>query len=127
MKRGLYRKPISRTWWLKNSRYTLFMLREISSIFLALFAVLYLLQLALLIAGPDLYQRYLGLMVTPGWIALHVVILAFAVIHTLTWLCSIPVVQPVRIRGKEVPHQVVWLAGFIGWITVSVGIGLVIL
>lgn len=103
------------------------MLREISSIFLALFAVLYLLQLALLIAGPDLYQRYLGLMVTPGWIALHVVILAFAVIHTLTWLCSIPVVQPVRIRGKEVPHQVVWLAGFIGWITVSVGIGLVIL
>jgi len=40
---------------------------------------------------------------------------------------SYPVVQPVRIRGKEVPHQVVWLAGFVGWITVSVGIGLVIL
>ena len=83
--------------------------------------------MALLIAGPDLYQRYLGLMVTPGWIALQVVILAFAVIHTLTWLSSIPVVQPVRVRGKEVPHQVTWLAGFIGWIAVSVAIGLVIL
>jgi fumarate reductase subunit C len=127
MERGLYRKPMSRAWWLKNSRYTLFMLREISSIFLALFVVLYLVQLALLVAGPDLYNRYLGLMRTPGWIALHIIILVFAVIHTLTWLSSIPAVQPVRIRGKEAPHQVVWLAGFIGWIAVSVGIGLVML
>jgi fumarate reductase subunit C len=127
MERGLYRKPISRAWWLKNSRYTLFMLREVSSIFLALFVVLYLVQLALLVAGPELYSRYLALMKTPGWIALHIVILAFAIIHTLTWLSSIPAVQPIRVRGKEAPYQAAWLAGFIAWIAVSVGIGLVIL
>ena len=124
---GLYRKQISRTWWLRNRRYALFMLREVSSIFLALFVILYLVQLALLVAEPDLYNRYLTLMRTPGWIALHIVILAFALLHTFTWLSSLPAVQTVRVRGKEAPRREVWLAGLIGWLAVSVGIGLVIL
>ena len=124
---GLYHKQISRTWWLRNRRYALFMLREVSSIFLALFVILYLVQLALLVAEPDLYNRYLTLMRTPGWIALHIVILAFALLHTFTWLSSLPAVQMVRVRGKEAPRREVWLAGLIGWLAVSVGIGLVIL
>jgi fumarate reductase subunit C len=103
------------------------MLREVSSIFLALFVILYLVQLALLVAEPDLYNRYLTLMRTPGWIALHIVILAFALLHTFTWLSSLPAVQMVRVRGKEAPRREVWLAGLIGWLAVSVGIGLVIL
>jgi fumarate reductase subunit C len=127
METRLYRKPVSRYWWLKNTRYVLFMLREFSSVFMGLFAVLYIVQLSLLATGPDLYNRYLALLETPGWIALHVAILVFALIHTITWLSFLPMVQPVRIRGKESPYPAVLLASLMAWIALSVGIGFVML
>lgn len=127
METRLYRKPVSRYWWLKNARYFLFMLREISSVFIGLFAILYIIQLSLLAAGPGFYNRYLVLLGTPGWIALHVVILAFALIHTITWLSALPMVQPIRIRGKDVPSLAVLLASLMAWIALSLGVGLVML
>lgn len=126
--REAYLRPMPRTWWLRNFRYTLFLLREVSSVFLAIFAILYIVQIALLAVGPGNYSRYMALVSSPGWIALHVVVFIFAVIHTLTWLYLAPIAGPqVRLRGKPVRHSVLWLAGVLGWIGISVGIGFVIL
>lgn len=127
METRLYRKPVSKSWWLKNSRYLLFMARELSSVFIGVFALLYVIQLSLLATGPELYNRYLALLGMPGLIALHIVALVFALIHTITWLSFLPVVQPVRIRGKESPYAAVVLVSLIAWIVLSAGIGFVIL
>ena len=45
------------TWWLTKQSYFLFMLRELSSVFVALFLVVYLCQLYQLSQGPDAYSR----------------------------------------------------------------------
>ena len=38
----LYRPKMSTTWWLRKKSYFLFMLRELSSVFIALFLLVYL-------------------------------------------------------------------------------------
>ncbi|MGH9783716.1 MAG: fumarate reductase subunit C, partial [Terriglobia bacterium] len=40
-----YVRPISAGWWLKRSSYLLFMLRELSSVFVAGYVVLFLLMI----------------------------------------------------------------------------------
>src|SRR6266478_1310437 len=54
-----YRQPISRYWWAKRPSYMLFMLREISCVFVA-WSVVYLLLLVHAIgAGREPYVRFL--------------------------------------------------------------------
>ncbi len=54
-----YRQPVSRYWWTKRRSYLLFMLREISCVFVA-WSVVYLLLLVHAIgAGQDSYARFL--------------------------------------------------------------------
>ena len=43
-KSKLYHPAMSSTWWLKKSSYLLFMLRELSSVFIAIFLVVFLVQ-----------------------------------------------------------------------------------
>ena len=47
-----YRRRISVWWWLHNRSYTVFVLREMTSVFVAIFAVVYLWQLRALARGP---------------------------------------------------------------------------
>lgn len=122
-----YQRPMSRTWWLRNRRYSLFILRESSSVFLALFVVLYLVQIAFLAAGPEPYERYLTLLDNPLMIALSVLILVFAVIHTLTWLTLTPAVTPLRAGNREAPRWAMVLGGVVAWAATSVVVGFVIL
>jgi fumarate reductase subunit C len=122
-----YRRPMPRTWWLRNPRYTLFMLREASSIIFFVFMILYIIQLALLAAGPGPYDHFVAFTKSPPWIALHVIFLIFAVVHTVTWFSLVPVVSPIRFKGKEVPGRLVLMGALVAWVVVSVGIGFVIL
>src|SRR6266446_3475548 len=47
-----YRRRVSVWWWLQNRSYTAFVLRELTSVFVAFFAVVYLWQLRALAQGP---------------------------------------------------------------------------
>ena len=42
------------TWWLRNLKYFLFMMRELSSVFIAAFLILFLYELSLLSKGSAL-------------------------------------------------------------------------
>jgi len=82
---GLYYPKLPATWWLRNANYFRFMLRELSSVFIALFLVVFLVQLHRLPQGPGAYAAYLDTLRAPGWIIFHVVALAFALYHSVTW------------------------------------------
>ena len=55
-----YRRAVSVWWWLENWSYTKFVLREITSVFVAFFAIIYLWQLRALVSGPDAYAAFHG-------------------------------------------------------------------
>jgi len=62
-----YRRRVSVWWWLQNRSYTGFVLRELTSVFVAFFAVVYLWQLHAVAQGPDAYAQFLARLRTPRW------------------------------------------------------------
>src|SRR3712207_4974886 len=112
-----HRQPVPRLWWLRRRTYTLFLLRELSSVFVA-WIVLYLLLLVHAVArGPAAYDRFLDWSASWRVVALNVIALAFVVYHAVTFVNLTPQAMVVRLRGRRVPLRLlagsidlVWLA-----------------
>lgn len=118
-KSKLYYQKMSATWWLKKPSYLLFMLRELSSVFIALFLVIYLIQLSQLIDGPQAYVSFAQKLSSPGWILFHLVVLAFALYHSFTWFQSTAVVLPIRIGERLLPREMIIALNIGAWVLVS--------
>ena len=117
-KAKLYYPKMPVTWWLRNPRYFLFMMRELSSVFIAIFLVVFLVQIAALARGPEAYTTFMRKLESPGWIIFHVVALLFALYHSYTWFDLTSKVQVVRLGGRQVPPP---------WVTaVNIGVWLVL-
>ncbi len=116
---GLYYPKLPATWWLRRPAYLRFMLRELSSVFIAIFLVVFLVQIHRLSQGPEAYAAFLEKLRSPGWIAFHVVALAFALYHSVTWFNLTAVVQGVRLGERQVPPTLVAAGAFAAWGIVS--------
>ena len=121
-----YKRPMSRTWWLKNPRYTLFILRESSAVFMVVFVLTYLVQFLKLGSGEAAYNAYLDLMDSPLWIAIHLVVLAFALLHTVTWINLMPKGLPEYVMGIKVPPLGLLIGGFSAWVVASVVVAILL-
>jgi len=118
-KSKLYYRKMPATWWLQKQSYFLFMLREFSSLFIALFLLVYLVEIYQLTKGPDAYAAFIHKLSSPGWIFFHVVVLLFAVYHSFTWFQSSAVVLPVRLGEHLVPRQTVTALHIVAWAVIS--------
>jgi fumarate reductase subunit C len=115
----LFHRKMPATWWLTNQSYFLFMLRELSSVFIALFLVVYLCQIYQLSQGPDAYSAFTQKLSSPGWIFFHFVALLFALYHSITWFQSSAVVLPLRIGERTVSRPIVLALHVAAWLVVS--------
>jgi succinate dehydrogenase subunit C len=123
-----YKPRTSRLWWLGRRSYVLFVVRELSSVFVAWFVVFLLLLVRAVSQGDREYQRFLDLATTPWMLALNAITLFFVVFHTVTWFNAAPRAIVVRLRGRRVPagiilvlHYAVWvlLTGITAWIVLD--------
>ena len=115
-----YKRPMTRTWWLRNPRYTLFMVRELTAILILAFVILYLAQLIRLGSGQASYDAFLELMESPLWIALHLIFLLGALLHSVTWvLMLVPRAMPEFVLGIRIPQIAIAAGGLAAWIVVS--------
>jgi fumarate reductase subunit C len=107
-----YRKPVSRLWWTKKRSYFLFVMRELSSVFVAWFAVFLMVMVFAIGRGEASYQRFLDWAASPIVVVVNIVALAFAVLHTMTWFVLTPQAMVVRLGGRRVPAvKMVTVAG----------------
>jgi fumarate reductase subunit C len=106
----LYRRPISVWWWTRKRTYFLFVMRELSSLFIA-WLVLYLLLFVRAVSrGEAAYADFLDTASSPWLVALNVVAFAFLLLHTVTWFSLTPKAMVVSVRGRPVPAAAI-LAG----------------
>ena len=96
-----YRQPLSRLWWLKKRTYFLFVMRELSSIFVAWFAVFLMMMVFAIGRGDAAYQNFLNWAASPVVVVVNIVALAFAVLHTVTWFALTPQAMVVRGPGSR--------------------------
>jgi succinate dehydrogenase subunit C len=114
-----YRRDMSVWWWLKNRAYLKFVVRELTSVFVAFFAVLYLWQLRALAEGPEAYAQFMARLKTPLFLTANLVALVFVLYHTITWFNLTPTAMVVRVRGKRVPDRIVAGSNYVVWVLVS--------
>ena len=116
----LYHRKMPATWWLTKWSYFLFMLRELSSVFIAVFLVVYLCQIYQLSQGPEAYSAFAQKLASPGWVLFHLVALLFALYHSITWFQSSAVVLTPRIGERLISRSIVTALHVGAWVMVSV-------
>lgn len=114
-----FRRRIPIFWWLGHFRYSWFIVRELTSLFVAYGALLLLTQVWALSRGADAYGRFLDQLASPAVVAFHVVVLAALLFHSLTWLALAPKALVVRVAGRRVPDGVIVAAHYGAWLGVS--------
>jgi fumarate reductase subunit C len=122
-----YRRAMPWTWWLRNRAYFLFMMRELTSVPIAVYLILLLLMLRKLAAGREAYEAYLRFLATPGMVAFHLLALAAALFHAVTWINITPKVLVVRVGENRVPPALVAGANYAAWIVVSILIAWIVM
>jgi fumarate reductase subunit C len=114
-----YKPRVSRLWWLQRRSYLLFVIRELTSVFVAWSVVFLLLMVRAVAHGDPEYQRFLDLSRTPWMLALNLVALVLVVFHTITWFTVAPQALVVRLRGRRVPGRLILLAHYAAWVALT--------
>jgi len=114
-----YREPVSTYWWIGSWRYSLFILRELTSVAVAWSVVVILLLLRALLNGSEAYARFMHRMQSPLLLALNAIVFCFLLLHTITWFNLAPRAMPVRMGGKRVPEVLVAAPNYVLWVIAS--------
>jgi len=123
-----YRRKIPVWWWLRKRTYFVFVMRELSSIFIA-WLVLYLLLFVRAVAhGPAAYKDFLNWAASPVLVVVNVI--AFGVSWNQVTVCSStnPSATILAVRGRRVPPLAIIgvqyaalaaVSAFIAWLVTS--------
>jgi fumarate reductase subunit C len=114
-----YRPRVSVYWWIGQRQYLKFILREISSVFVAAFVVMTLFQLSALKRGPEAYAEFQRCLASPLAIGFNGVAFLFVVFHAITWFNLTPSAMPVRVGGKRLPGFMVAAPNYVMWVVIS--------
>jgi len=114
-----YRARVSTWWWLGRPSYFAFILRELSSVFVAWSVVFLLLLVRAVGRGPGSYAGFLDWAANPWVVLLNVVTFGFVVYHAVTWFRLTPAAVVVRLRGRRLPGAAVVVPAYAAWVLVS--------
>ena len=123
----VYHPRLSTYWWLARRAYLKFILRELSSVFVAWGVVFTLLQIYALQQGPAAYaefQRWAG---TPLVLIGNAISFAFVTFHAVTWFNLAPKAMAVRMRRQRLPDLAIAGPNFAAWIVASAVVAWIVL
>ncbi|MEV6153632.1 hypothetical protein AB0L53_25120 [Nonomuraea sp. NPDC052129] len=120
-----YRPPRDAFWFARTRNYTIFVLRELTSVLVAWTIVFLLLLVGALLGGT--FQDFTTLAAQPWMIAVNVVALVATVFHAVTFLNLAPKATVVRLDGWRVPAWMIQGGNHSAWLALSVLIAYFIL
>jgi fumarate reductase subunit C len=109
------RRRTSTYWWLGSLSYLAFILRELSSIFVAWFVVYLLMLIRAIGQGEGGYQDFLAWSANSLVLLLNVVSFLFIVFHAITWFNLAPKAMVVRVGTTHVPGFVIVGSNYLAW------------
>lgn len=114
-----HRTRVSTYWWLGRRSYFLFILRELSSIFVAWFVAYLLVLVAAVSQSRVAYQQFLDWSRSPLVLSLNIVSLLFIVLHAVTWFNLAPQAMVVHVGGRRLPGSLIAASNYAGLVAVS--------
>src|SRR3989441_3709297 len=91
------RRRLTPGWWTANRHYVQYMVREWTSLFVALFSLVYIYGLSLWVTGSR--SAFLNMLKNPAITAFSLIALIFTLYHAGTWFYLLGQVVPMKI-GK---------------------------
>lgn len=124
---SVYQRPVALFWWLEKRSYVVFVLRELSSVFIAWFVVFLLLLVNAIGDGAASYQKFLDWSGHWWVVAINLLALLFVLLHVVTWFALAPRAMVVRVRGGRVPPRLIVAAHYLAWLALSAVVAWVVL
>ena len=115
----VYRRPVPIWWWVRKRSYFVFVMRELSSIFVAWLVVYLLMFLYAVGRGESAYADFLDWASTPWVVVLNVVSVLFLVLHVVTWFILTPQAMLVKLGSRPVPAPLVIASQYAALLVVS--------
>jgi fumarate reductase subunit C len=122
-----YRVRMPIFWWVYKWVHARFILREITSVAVACYALVLLFQVYTLSRGAEAYENFVTWLKTPAVIVLHAVIFVFVIFHSVTWFNLAPKALVIRIGKKPISGRLIAALNYLTWIIFSIGIAWIIL
>jgi fumarate reductase subunit C len=122
-----YRTRVSTYWWLGRWRYLKFILREVSSVFVAWTVFVILRQVSTLIRGPEAYAHWNAWLRHPLVIVLNVVSFFFLIFHAVTWFNLAPKAMAIRFGGRRLPGVFIAAPNYAAWLVISAVVAWIVL
>jgi fumarate reductase subunit C len=119
--RGGYVRPMPKDWFLRRKRYTWFMVRELTSLFIGGYA-LFLVLLVQRARDAASFEAFVDALRSPISVALHVIAIVMALFHTVTWFNATPAAVALY-RGKDrVSPALIVGSNYVVWLIVSLAV-----
>ena len=115
-------KPIF--WRVRNWASIAFILRELTSVAVAYFAVLLILVYRALQSGPEAWAALVSMLANPTMIAFHVFALCTLLYHSITWFNLSPKAIVIRLGRWRIPDLLIAGGNYAAWIFISAMIAL---
>ena len=111
-------------WWLKNSHYVMYMIRELTAVFAAIWIVGFMLTLPTLKHAPALWAAQ---MQSPKWLIFSVIAFIFVMYHSWTSFTATGTLMYLRPGKKAIPASTLNGSMFIAWLVASIIIGAILI
>jgi len=114
-----HRTRVSTYWWLERWSYFLFILRELSSVFVGWFVVYLLVLVNAVSENEGAYRQFLEWSRNPYVLVLNVVSLLFVVLHAVTWFNLAPRAMVVHVGGRRLPGWLITASNYAALVAVT--------
>ena len=122
MSRRPYIRPMSKTtWYMRNGRYKVYMLREMTSFLVIFYFMLTVCAVAALaMDSPDRWNAFLAWQQSSVMLVFHVFALVyFLFFQTFPWFKLAPKAMPVQLGEKKLPDSFIVVGHYVVWVVLS--------
>ena len=113
------RQRLSTYWWLGKWPYVKFILREISSVFVAWFVIYLLLFIRAVSRGDAAFRAFLEWSTHPVMLTVNVITFLFITFHAITWFAVAPQAIVAHMGTKKVPSFMIAAGHYGAWFVVT--------
>ena len=98
----------------------MFMIRELTSVFVALYVLLFIYEIFLMTKGPVVHGAFQADLQSGPAVVFFVIALLFALYHSWTWLGLAAKIQVVKLGKTTLPPIFIALGAYGSWIAATV-------
>ena len=122
MSRRPYVRTMSKTtWYMRNGRYKVYMLRELTSLLVGFYTFLTIYALAVLATDSEsVWNTFLASQQHSSMVLFHTIaLLYFLLYQTFPWFKLAPKAMPVQWGEKILPGRYIVMGHYLAWVVVS--------